>query len=372
MLMKINQGPDQPFYQSSNDEIDLLELCATLWRRKWIIIAIIGFSTVITVIWLIQQPSFYRLEVQFDQTSDYDIQPLQPTHLGEGSPYKLNKLKSEDFYDAFLTQVGSLNTKKMFWEQWSQQPLSFDDSKEPTGNDRAFKKFFEQLTLTPPNLKSPNVTLSKLTLETPKPTEDAKALTKYVDFANNLAVEKFVGQLDNAYKAKLEQLEFDYNTLLKREKQKIQDTLLQLNEGLEIARSLKIVETPYEQLTGVELKVVDDRQYMLGTRVLLEEIKSLEARASKPLSAFVPELRQMEYSREIIENDLRKLHASKDDVRAYYLASSVVSSLEPVKPKKIIVLLGAIFVSAIIGIIVAFILEAVKSYQARSARVSEV
>lgn len=158
----------------------------------------------------------------------------------------------------------------------------------------------------------------------------------------------------------------DHETLLKREQQKLEDNLLQLHEGLNVARSLNIVETPYEKLTGVELKIVDNRKYLLGTRVLSEEIKSLEARMGKPLSAFVPELRQMEYSRVTIENDLKRLRVVKDDIQAFYLASAVTSSIEPVKPKKLLILLGAAFLSLVMGVVLVFVTEAIKSYKTRS------
>lgn len=355
-----------PYSPEKNDEIDLLELCATLWRRKWVIIATVVVIVIPTIIWLMLQPSVYKLEVSFDQTSAYDIQPLQPSSLPHESPYTIEKLESEEFYQAFLTQINSLNTKRLFWKKLTQKPLSEEGVSEVTKNDMAFKKFFKSFTLIPPNQKNVNTNFSQLTLETSEPEADAKLLTDYIAFANDRVIDKFVRQLNKSYAAKLNQLDFDYDTLNRREQQKLEDKLLQLNEWLGIARSLKIEETPYEQLTGVELTVVDGREYLLGTQVLSEEIKALEARSTKPLSAFVPELRQMEYSKEILTNDLKKIDKAKDDVQSFYLASAVESSVDPVKPKKILILLGAILVSGIIGIIIAFILEGIKSYQARS------
>lgn len=366
LSMSTNQN-SLSYSPEKNDEIDLLELCATVWRRRWVIILVMISIIVPTIIWLLLQPSIYKLEVSFDKTSAYDIQPIQPTPLLDGSAYAIEKLETEDFYQTFLIQINSLNTKKLFWKQWSQQPLSRDTNTEVTQNDIAFKKFFNSFTLIPPNPKNANTNFSQLTLETAQPDADAKVLTDYIAFVNNRVVDKFVRQLNKSYSAKLEQLDFDYDTLQKREQQKLEDKLLQLNEWLGIARALKIEETPYEQLTGVELKVVDGREYLLGARVLAEEIKLLEARSEKPLSAFVPELRQMEYSKGVMSNDLKKIDKAKDDVQAFYLASAVVSSVDPVKPKKLLILLGAVFVSGIIGIMVAFILEGMKSYQARSA-----
>ncbi|EIK46259.1 hypothetical protein O59_000280 [Cellvibrio sp. BR] len=363
--MNTHQNTFQNHSYEREEEIDLLELCATVWRKKWLILALVVVSAIATGLWLKWLPSTYRLEVLFDSTSPYDIQALQPAILSGGSQYAVAPLKTEDFYQEVLIQASSLNTQKLFWERWSQQPLSEDPSIESTANDRAFKKFFISLALTPPNPKSPNVTLSQITLETPAPGRDIETLTAYVDFLNRHVVEKFVAQLEKAYASNLQQLDFDYQALQKRELQKLEDNLLQLQESLKLAQSLNIIDTPYEQLTGVELKVVDDRQYLLGTRVLSEEIKSLEARRKEQLSAFSPELRNMESWRNILENDLKKIRTLKDDVQAFRLAGPVVSSLDPVKPKKLLILLGAIFSSAFIGVFIALVSHAIKNYQAR-------
>lgn len=349
-----------------DEEINLFELCGAIWRKRWLIFTLVMISACSTALWLKWQPSIYRLEALFNSTSAYDIQALQPTILSGGSQYAVTPLKSEDFYQELLTQVGSLNTQKLFWEHWSKQPLSQDPSSESTKNDIAFKNFFLSFKLTPPNAKTPSITLSQITLETSQPGRDIQTLTAYVDFLNTYVVEKFVAQLEKAYASNLQQLEFDYQALQKREQQKLKDNLLQLQESLSLAKSLNIIDTPYEQLTGIELKVVDDRQYLLGTRVLSEEIRSLEARNKDQLSAFSPELRNMEYWKAILDNDLKKIHALKTDIQAFSMASPVVSSLDPIKPKKLLILLGAIFLSTVIGIVIALVAHAIKNYQTRS------
>ncbi len=318
-----------------------------------------GFS-----ISLLTYKVIHRLTVRCQAT--YDIQALQPTPLPDGTQYEVSPLKSEDFYRDLLIQAGSLNTQKLFWEKWSKQPLSQDPSNGSTANDAEFKKFFISLTLIPPNPKTPNITTSQISLETADPKQGIETLTAYVDFLNAHVVEKFVSQLEKGYASSLQKLEADYSALKIREQQKLEDSLLQLQESLNLARSLNIVETPYEQLAGVELKVVDDRQYLLGTRVLSQEVKSLQARTENPLSAFVPELRNMEFWQEIMQNDLNRLKTIKRDVKVFNLASPVVSSLDPIKPKKLLILLGVTFASMIIGILIALIINAVKTYQTRS------
>ena len=349
-----------------DDEIDLLELCAALWRGKWLIIATMTACLIPAAIWLKWQAPVYQVEALLDNTSVYDIQALQPTVLDdEGKRYQVTSLQQDAFYSALLTQAGALHTQRLFWESWSQEPLSTDPRIGMSDNDRQFRRFFNALTLTPPNPKKPESTLSQLSLETTDPAQGVKLLSAYVDFLNARVVEQFVTQLEKGYASSLQQLAFDYNALQNREQQQLRDELIQLQEALRVAKSLKIIETPYAQLAGVELKVVDDRQYLLGTRVLSEEINALKARQDNPLSAFVPALRNMEYWRAILENDLNKLHAVKANTQAFELASPAVSSLEPIKPKKMLILLATIVVSGKAGVLLVFLVRGIKAYQAR-------
>lgn len=366
--MNIHQHTFQTPHYDRDEEIDLLEIAAILWRRKILIVSCVLLCVLPTFVWLTLQAPIYKLETLFGSTTNYDIQALQPTHLPDGARYEVSPLKSEDFYQDLLVQAGSLSTQKVFWEQLSKQPLSIDPTSGSSENDVEFKRFFRSLTITPPNPKTPNITISQINMETPDPKRDTQTLTAYVNFLNTHVVDKFVSQLEKGYSSNLQQLESDYTSLKKREQQKLGDSLLQLQESLNLARSLNIIDTPYEQLSGIELKVVDDRQYLLGTRVLTQEIKSLQERAEKPLSAFVPELRNMEYWREIMLKDVARLNTIKSDIQAFNLASPVVSSLDPIKPKKLLILVAVTIAAVIIGVLIALVANGIKSYQARSRK----
>lgn len=353
----------QNHHFESKNEIDLLKLCIILWSKRKSICAVVAICVIPVAIWLMLQASIYRLEALFGSTSAYDIQALQPTSLPDGARYEVSPLKSEDVYQDLLTQAGSLNTQRIFWEQWSGQPLTQDPNSKTTKNDDDFKVFFNSLRLIPATPKNPSITFSQINLETADPARDIKTLTAYVVFLNNRVVEKFVSQLEKAYESNLKQLQFDYAVLQKREKQKLEDDLIQLQESESIARSLNIVDTPYDKLAGIELKVMDDRRYLLGTKALQQEIKSLQVRSEQPLSAFVPDLRNMEYWQEILKNDIHKLQTVKSNVQILNLISPVVSSLDPIKPKKWLILLAVLFLSLLIGSVIALAISGIKNYQ---------
>lgn len=361
---------------SSDDEIDLLELGAVLWRGKHIIIATIVSVMVAVIIGLMLQKPAYQVETIIESTSTYDIQALQPTILSGSSTddqknsgrYQVQPLKHEHVNAALILHANSLHAKQLFWESKLSLPSS-SDSINSLNSDSEFNEFFHAVKLIPPNPKNPDSTESRLTLETTKPESGTALLNDYADFLNQHVASQFIHQLKKGYDSSLMQLEADYLALQQRERQKLDDELVKLHEALTIAQSLEIVETPYTQLAGIELKVIDDRQYLLGSRVLSEEINSLMERRKSPLSALVPELRHMEYWKEIMENDVKRLDSVKQKIHIFERASPAVSSLDPIGPNKLLILLAAFICAGIIGVVLVLMLQGIRSYRLRTQRV---
>ena len=64
----MNQTPEQPYYP--DDEIDLLELFATLWRGKWIIIAFTVVFAAAGVAYALYKPNIYQASVLLAPAQD--------------------------------------------------------------------------------------------------------------------------------------------------------------------------------------------------------------------------------------------------------------------------------------------------------------
>jgi uncharacterized protein involved in exopolysaccharide biosynthesis len=81
----MNQQPSDMQYQSyPDDEIDLMELFAVLWRGKWIVIGVTLISVVIAIGWLSTQVDIYKVESQFENMSRINAnQLLIDTELSE-------------------------------------------------------------------------------------------------------------------------------------------------------------------------------------------------------------------------------------------------------------------------------------------------
>src|SRR5690606_13880262 len=185
-------------------------------------------------------------------------------------------------------------------------------------DDEAFGNFVNSLAVVVPESRS---TLSRITLQTEQAAQGVEMLSSYLSFINSYTVTGYIDKLIITYQSRLQRLAGDYESLRLQEKIKIEDELIRLEEAHAVAESLGIVSTPYEQVENVQLTILDNREYLLGTTVLSQEIKALQARQDKPLEAFVPELRQMRRWKEQMEGDLQRLRAADDDVEALVIVS---------------------------------------------------
>ena len=356
-----------PKTQPDNDEIDLMEIVILLWKEKFLIIITSLFLLIPTMFWISLRPPSYSIDVLIDNVSPHNFDSLQPSILmGKGSEhYQLEKFDKSLLFQKILHQLETLHLQKLFWESWSKQPLSADPQQVNTENDIAFMQFSRNLSLTKPDPKKTEATVSKVTLTTIDPASGVELLNAYVQFLNNYATNQVKAQMEASYKASLEQLQLNHAQLTNHERVKLHDKLILLNEQLNLAKSLNIIDTPYDKLSGIELTMVDNRLYMFGTKALLEEIKVLKARQELEPSIFVKELRDMEFWRKTMEDDLQKLETFEGKFNIFEIVSSPEPSLEAVGPKKLIIILGVLFLSVIIGVILVIIKQGIKNHQLR-------
>lgn len=351
---------------SSNEEdIDFAEVIAILWAGKWIVFTTVLSVLIVSFIILKLSPSIYRVDAIVDKPSGFQLQRLQPSKLKGGENWQVGEVKSELVYLRALAQSNSLFVKKMFWEKRSGQ--IFFSQPIDKALEAEFGVFEGGLDITEPDWANPLKTLSQAALESVNPEQATEILSDYLAFVDKYTINEFVIQLREGYKTALTRLDSEYRSIERLERLKLEDALTRLNEAHDLAESLNIVETPYEQVENVALNILDNRLYILGTKALSEEIKSLQMRQGKPLFAFVPVLRDMQHWREQIQLDLQKLEQGADKSHAFVIVSPPGSSIGPVKPNKPLILLAIMFAAGVLGVVIVFTREGVRAYKARSS-----
>ncbi|MCW8194217.1 hypothetical protein F6455_05420 [Proteobacteria bacterium 005FR1] len=344
-------------------EVDLLGLLAVLWNGKWLALGVIALGALVAFVLLSIIPSLYRIETTLNSTSLYHLQGLQPSILPKGEIYQVAPLEGETMYRTALAHAGSQYVQRLFWE--ADRNITPVPGASLAESDPGFRKFVQGLEVDQPGLGENVSKLSQIALYMDDPRVGVDLLDRYIQFVDDYTVRQFINQLRAAYETSLGKLDQDKDALYRRETLNVQDELTRLNEAFALAETLNIRDIPYEQVQNIELSLMDERIYLLGTSALGAEIGALQERLKKPLAAFVPRLREMEHWQGQMQADLRMLENKDPHARSFVIVSPPESSIFPVKPNKPLLFALAVLISALLGCTLVFARQAVKSYRLR-------
>lgn len=124
-----NNRPPQPFVQrDDDDEIDLLKLWNTIWRRKWSIIALTLVVAMVTVLVVLSLTPIYRaaatLLIEQKKANVVSIEQVYGLE-GSGSEYLLTQfelLKSRSLAERVVNEL-NLTTHPEFDPRQQEAPL---------------------------------------------------------------------------------------------------------------------------------------------------------------------------------------------------------------------------------------------------------
>ena len=331
------QSPgDRPVY---NDEIDLVDLCAKLWRGRWkvVIASIICLS--LAVVYLYITPKTYKLETVLAPPMAGDLAPIQPP-AADGR-YTLPSIGSGQVYELLNGYLQSEEKQLGFWMAF--HAITADNTLSEDARS-GFLRFRNSLALSAGKKDDVALTVS---LDTESPDEDVKLLADFISYTNRQVIENLVDRMEEVLVIQKGKLSEDIGRTRTQYQVQLQDQIARLQEDLAIATKNGIEETPYTQLANVELKVVDNR-FLLGEKMLSAQLEALENR--KDNDAFVPGLRNLQNQLERIEADLVTLNKYQADARAFVVLKPLSRPLAADSPKTLLVLVLSIVVGGILGL----------------------
>ncbi len=351
------------YQQNNSDEIDLFDIVEKIWAGKKVIAGIMLVSAIIAFVALKMTPSYYGISVTIDRASADQLRPLAPSLLGSNE-YQVPAPDENKIYGKILLQADSIALLRAFWENETGKALNLDAGTIKSDVLQEFDRFSKSFILTGLNPKTPEITARKITLEHRNSLEGIKLLNNYVAFLNKRSLGELTGRLKEAYTANLNALDIAYNARNSIEQRKLSDALINLHENSKIAASLGIKETPFKELENIQLKVLDSRDYLLGTKVLAQQIDILLARQGKSLAPFSLDLRNMETWRDQMTSDLQRLNDSTVERMLFVVVNKPEASFAPIKPKKSLIFVGVVLLSGCLGVLLVLIMSALKNRKA--------
>ncbi|MBS7834590.1 LPS O-antigen chain length determinant protein WzzB [Wohlfahrtiimonas chitiniclastica] len=320
--------------EQNNDEIDLFELVATLWRGKWLIAGVTFVCTVVAIIF-----AFIIIKPVYQATAII----TQPT-VSQIAPINLGLL-----YQARSTEVSiAINNNNNNNNNNNSDYYNQDLYPQPITNKMAFATFLDALQTSNAILKQDKNNQNRYTLSQQNfSAEQALAdLKSQLNESNIHAISILSAQQNGERIIIMDNIINTLSTLRNRMDKAQKIKIQQLNNALTIAEKLNITQ-PILPIS---------EPYMQGTEALTAQIQLLES--DKAFYTNDPQYNELssmlEYYQSIQNHQLPEL-------MTFNLLQKPTVSLEPIKPNKKLITIIGFLLGGMLGCMIVLIRQAVRN-----------
>ena len=344
-MNSMNNLPNQHM-TPNNDEIDLFELCITLWKNKWTIIGITSLLTVLAfvVAFFVIKPT-YQSEVEIAPPLQYQYEILNKgvrsilTKPGETPPPTLPLIDQDKTYQILINNLNAINIQREFFENHyiKNYQTELENTQE---NFNLFKKnlLIKQIS------KDSNYYIISFNAKNP---QDAYNVTQeFLSLAEKNAKKIILKNRESDINALINNFQNSILVLKAELTQKHDYEIEQLQNALDIAEKLNIHQ-PKEDITEI---------YMQGSEVLSSKLENLK----KNTRNFTENNQYNELVANI--NVYRNLKLpSLEEFNIFQINATPLVPEKPIKPnKKLIVIIG-FFLGSILAVLFVLIRQAVRN-----------
>lgn len=344
-----------------DDEIDLIELCKILFKRKFLIFAIAAFFVMLSVIYSLAVSPVYKAEAFFFPPALSDVQALNVAWFNG-----LEKVEIGTVYDVFNRNLKSRSLQRNFFENNGVSQQFKVQGVAGNSDEELFQEFSKVISVGRDKKNKDN---SSLAIEWGDPVIAAQWANDFASIAERETVKYFYTNLKNAVETRVRDIEYTIASKRKIAQQRREDRIAVLEEATSIAKLLNKNEE--SERVGVIRSISsqpDYKQEMIvgnlydrGSKALLVEADILRKR--KGDDAFIPGLRNL-------QEELDRLHSiniNQKELKAATVDQSAYPPEQRIKPKRtLIVILGALL-GLMVGVLVAFLVNAFHSYRVNEA-----
>lgn len=297
------QMPPQYYYpqQLQDDEIDLRELFAALWKGKWIIIACTFICTALAIAYALMAKEQWSstAKVAQPQVSDYSeyqnqvvqFQPIFDVYQEDGTVLvskALDGLTDErKLYDLFIDEFNSSSNKKAFLETstiFQKDKAELDNPEDEDALRKLYSDWYKFLSIKPEDAKRVDgpyvITVSAETSQ-----DSFELLNHYIAFVDTKVHQKALNNLAATIGSKKYELKQQSIMLTKQAEQRLLVEKERSEYALTIAAAAGVTK-PLQNFGDRELFAIN-----LGADALKEKIKAISQ--IKNLSVIEPRLEQI-------------------------------------------------------------------------------
>jgi len=338
-------------------EISIVDIIRIIIKRKRIIAGAFVIQMLIVGIYLVFAERVYQVTTYLIPPQIENIQGLNLAGIID-KEFSAENLKPHDVFMAFLNKFESHSLQRGFFDENKLAELYSGRSlKELTYKEinDYYDSFVDSIKIT----RGKNKDFVSIALTGIYRDKIAVWLDSMVEKANKETVEQLVKNLRTSVDVNLQKIKDAIKSKRFVYKQRRLDEIERLREQYQIAKKLGIDKTPlvdaelFNSKQNILVNTAKLKDYMKGTTVLLQEIKSLESRKSD--DAYVPGLRDLQEKQKTLEN----FSVPYEALKSVIVDKKASTEIEIVRPNKKMVLLLSFIFSVFVALASAFLFESI-------------
>jgi len=349
----------QPAYE---DEISLVDVVNVLLRRKKLILGITAVVVCIGLFYAFSKQRVYQVETILSPPSNEIIQSF--------NLHNLQNINKNDIYSRFTQIIKTRTFRQEFFNKFKLIETLSDipENKMTTSEiNGVFEGFSDSLKVIKKDKKD-NI---KISLEGLDKDKLGSWLDGFVALADSTIVNQIVNNMRAGINYKIKNLRLEIKNKRLFYNQRRKDELERLHEDYRIAKSLGILErndsrNMISSKNNLSIYMNGRKRYMEGTKILQAEINALKNRKSDDIH--IDGLRDL-------QDQLTKLEAitiEKDKLQTVIVDKKAIVNVEPIRPKRKLIVILSLILGGMLGIFGVFILEFISNLKKQADSVDVV
>jgi len=345
-------------HNTEDMEISLIDISKVLYRRKKLIMLVIGIVVFAGMFYAFSKERVYEVETILLSSSVKDLQSINVLK---------NNVNSHDILEKFIATFQSRRLKKEFFEKFKVLESILGEVPKLNRDlviNGVFEKFADSFKI------SSDKDFVRIKLIGTDKQNIGIWLDGIVEMANKKTIQVLVDSLENEVDTEIKSLNLEMEVMRESYLRKRDDELAILNEALSIAKELGINKYSFNpsasydsRTSAVNAASHNSPIFMKGTRVLKAEIKNLKQRKLNDIHIFGLRELQEKVAR-LEKTKIARADAiknMKNNLRAVTVEQNGVQSTVLIKPNKRLYLILSLVVGVMLGVFCALIFEFIKN-----------
>ncbi|HDS1699006.1 MULTISPECIES: Wzz/FepE/Etk N-terminal domain-containing protein [unclassified Pseudomonas] len=338
------------------EEVDLSELFKSLFEQKVLIIGLTIAFLLLAVLYAFTRQPIYQADLAIVAPSHNDISAI---NYGRGEAVGLPLISVREVYDLYARVLYSENARRKVFEEIYL--LSLPESEKAMSQNVMFRQFSRSFVIS----KAGDDAAARyvISVSYSEPAVAAEWADALADTAAEMTKNELVKNAVSDASLRAAMLGREISGKREVARKEREDRLSKLKEALAIALAVGLKKPPIITGSASELsaRMDGDLAYMRGSDAIRAEIDNMERRNSD--DPYIDNLRQLEERMAFYQN----FKVSDDGFRVYRRDGVLAVPDQPVKPRKILIILGGLVLGLGLGIFIALIRFFVRGKKERFA-----